>query len=122
MSEIKNKRTAKDSEKIKNLVNEWVENKKYLQNEIGIERLSVELGINRTYISNFINDTYHSNFNTWIHQMRIADAKQMIIDNPGITMGQISIMTGYTDQAHFSKLFKDITGMSPMKWKKANVG
>lgn len=115
---MRNRRTAKDNDKIKLLVNEWVKNKEYLKNDIGIEKLGKKLGINRTYISNYINDIYQVNFNTWIHRMRIADAKQMIIDNPGITMWQISIMTGYADQAHFSKLFKLITGVSPMKWRK----
>lgn len=115
---MRNRRTAKDNDKIKLLVNEWVKNKEYLKNDIGIEKLGKKLGINRTYISNYINDIYQVNFNTWIHRMRIADAKQMIIDNPGITMWQISIMTGYADQAHLSKLFKLITGVSPMKWKK----
>ena len=118
MRNMRNRRTAKDNDKIKLLVNEWVKNKEYLKNDIGIEKLGKKLGINRTYISNYINDIYQVNFNTWIHRMRIADAKQMIIDNPGITMWQISIMTGYADQAHFSKLFKPITGVSPMKWKK----
>ena len=115
---MRNRRTAKDNDKIKLLVNEWVKNKEYLKNDIGIEKLGKKLGINRTYISNYINDIYQVNFNTWIHRMRIADAKQMIIDNPGITMWQISIMAGYADQAHLSKLFKLITGVSPMKWKK----
>lgn len=118
MGDMGNIRKAKDNEKIRLLVNEWVKNKEYLKNDIGIEKLGKKLGVNRTYISNYINDTYQVNFNTWIHRMRITDAKQMIIDNPGITMGQISIMTGYTDQAHFSKLFKQITGVSPMKWRK----
>ena len=118
MRNMRNRRTAKDNDKIKLLVNEWVKNKEYLKNDIGIEKLGKKLGINRTYISNYINDIYQVNFNTWIHRMRIADAKQMIIDNPGITMWQISIMTGYADQAHLSKLFKLITGVSPMKWKK----
>ena len=113
-----NRRTAKDNDKIKLLVNKWVKNKEYLKNDIGVEKLGKKLGVNRTYISNYINDIYQVNFNTWIHRMRIADAKQMIINNPDITMGQVSIMTGYADQAHFCKLFKLITGVSPMKWRK----
>lgn len=118
MGDMKNIRTAKSNEKIRHLVDEWIEKKEYLRNDIGIDKLGKELGINRTYISNYINDTYNHNFNTWIHQMRIRDAKQIIIDNPEITMGQIAVMTGYSDQAHFSKIFKLITGVSPMKWKK----
>ena len=114
-------RKAKDSKKIRLLVDEWIENKGYLSNDIGIDKLGKRLGINRTYISNYINDTYHSNFNTWIHNMRIADAQKLIIDNPDMTMGQIAVMTGYSDQAHFCKQFKAVSGKSPIKWKKENL-
>lgn len=114
-------RKAKDSKKIKSLVDDWIRNKEYLKNDIGVEKLGKELGINRTYISNYINDTYNSNFNTWIHNMRIAEAQKIISANPDIAMGQVAIMTGYSDQAHFSKQFKAITGMSPIKWKKKNI-
>lgn len=121
MGDMKNIRKAKDNEKIKLLVDEWIKKKKYLKNDIGVEKLGKELGINRTYISNYINDTYNYNFNTWIHQMRITYAQKIIIDNPEISMGQIAVITGYSDQAHFSKIFKSITGISPMKWRKNNI-
>ena len=121
---MKNKkytRKAKDSLKIKLLVDEWIKNKKYLEHEVGIEILGRDLGINRTYISNYINDTYNCNFNTWLHKMRVEDAKRIMSESPNLNMGQIAIMTGYNDQAHFSKQFKFVAGISPMKWKKGNV-
>lgn len=114
-------RKAKDSQKIKLLVNEWIQKKEYLKHEVSIEQLGRSLGINRTYISNYINDTYNCNFNTWIHNMRIEVAKKIILENPNLSMGQVAVMTGYNDQAHFSKQFKMITGISPMKWKKEHT-
>lgn len=118
MCDSNNRRKAKESIKIKYLIDDWVEKKEYLKHDISIEKLGKKLGINRTYVSNYINDTYNVNFNTWIHGMRIAKAKEMIIENPDISMGQIAIMTGYIDQAHFSKQFKLTAGKSPIKWKK----
>lgn len=50
--------------------------------------------------------------------MRIAEAKKIILSSSDMSMGQVAIITGYADQAHFSKQFKMITGMSPVKWKK----
>ncbi len=114
-------RKAKDSLKIKLLVDEWVKDKKYLGHEVGIEILGRDLGINRTYISNYINDTYNCNFNTWLHRMRVEDAKRIITEKPELSMGQVAIMTGYNDQAHFSKQFKYVMGISPMKWKKEQM-
>lgn len=39
MGEVNKVRKAKDSEKIKNLVDQWVKNKEYLKNDIGVEKL-----------------------------------------------------------------------------------
>lgn len=94
MGEVNKVRKAKDSEKIKNLVDQWVRNKEYLMHDIGVEKLGKVLGINRTYISNYINDTYQTNFNTWIHKMRIAEAQRLIMENPQTALGQIASMTG----------------------------
>ena len=113
MGEVNKVRKAKDSEKIKNLVDQWVKNKKYLMHDIGVEKLGKVLGINRTYISNYINDTYQTNFNTWI--------QRLIMENPQTALGQIASMTGYTDQAHFCKQFRVVTGTSPTKWRKENA-
>jgi len=121
MGEVNKVRKAKDSEKIKNLVDQWVKNKEYLMHDIGVEKLGKILGINRTYISNYINDTYQANFNTWIHKMRIAEAQRLIMENPQTALGQIASMTGYTDQAHFCKQFRVVTGTSPTKWRKENT-
>lgn len=121
MGEVNKVRKAKDSEKIKNLVDQWVRNKEYLMHDIGVEKLGKILGINRTYISNYINDTYQANFNTWIHNMRIAEAQRLIMENPQTSLGQIASMTGYTDQAHFCKQFRVVTGTSPTKWRKENA-
>lgn len=118
MSENNKARKAKDSIKIRHLINNWINGKEFLKHDISIEKLGVKIGINRTYVSNYINDTYNLNFNTWIHGMRIAEAQKIIMGNPNISMGQVAIMTGYADQAHFSKQFKAITGKSPVKWKK----
>lgn len=50
--------------------------------------------------------------------MRIAEAKKIILSSSDMSMGQVAIITEYADQAHFSKQFKMITGMSPVKWEK----
>jgi YesN/AraC family two-component response regulator len=50
--------------------------------------------------------------------MRIEDAKKIMLENPQMNILSISQMTGYTEQANFSRQFKLIAGMSPLLWKK----
>lgn len=88
MGEGNKKREAKDSIKIRLLINNWVEDREYLKHDISIEKLGKLIGINRTYVSNYINDTYNLNFNTWVHSMRIAEAKKIILNSSDMSMGR----------------------------------
>lgn len=90
----------------------------YREAGINIEDLAYRLKIGRTTLSNLINREEGVNFNTWINQLRIEEAKQLLLDNPDYTIATISEMVGYTEQANFSRQFKQITGESPLLWRK----
>lgn len=96
-------------------------NKQYLVQGITIEEIANSLKISRTTLSNLINREEGVNFNTWINRLRIEDAKNLMIDNPDFTILQISEMVGYTEQANFSRQFKQITGESPLVWRKKSA-
>ena len=96
-------------------------NKQYLVQGITIEEIASSLKISRTTLSNLINREEKVNFNTWINRLRIEDAKNLMIHNPDYTILQISEMVGYTEQANFSRQFKQITGESPLVWRKKSA-
>ena len=89
-----------------------------IESGVTIEDLANKLNIGRTTLSNLINREEGVNFNTWINRLRIEEAKQLLIDNPDYTIAKISEMVGYTEQANFSRQFKQITGESPLLWRK----
>ena len=90
----------------------------YRESGVNIEDLASKLNIGRTTLSNLINREEGVNFNTWINRLRIEDAKQLLIENPDYTISTISEIVGYTEQANFSRQFKQITGESPLVWRK----
>jgi len=92
--------------------------KYYRESGVNIEELAGKLNIGRTTLSNLINREEGVNFNTWINRLRIEDAKQLLIENPEFTISTISEMVGYTEQANFSRQFKQIAGESPLVWRK----
>jgi len=53
--------------------------------------------------------------------LRIEDAKQLLIDHPDYPIAVVSELVGYTEQANFSRQFKQITGESPLYWRKKAV-
>lgn len=101
--------------------NQIIVQKMYLKEGITIEDIAQKLKIGRTTLSNYINQEEKVNFNTWINTLRIEDAKKIMLENPKMNILSISQMTGYTEQANFSRQFKQIAGESPLLWRQRNL-
>jgi AraC-like DNA-binding protein len=96
-------------------------NRFYCQTGINIEELAQKLQIGRTTLSNLINREEGVNFNTWINMLRIKEAKHLLKNNPELSLVTISEMVGFTEQSNFSRQFKQITGETPLVWRKNQV-
>ena len=105
-------------ERIKNKLEEWVEEKGYENNGITINDLSKRIGINRTYLSRYINENYSCNFNCWINKLRVSEAERIMRLQPDLSLSEIAEQVGYADISHFSKMFKAIKGDSPSAYEK----
>ena len=53
--------------------------------------------------------------------MRINKANELLAEND-ISIGEISEMIGYEYATYFSKVFKKVTGISPIQYKMKLVG
>lgn len=98
-----------------------LERKVYLKESITLIEMAQLLNVSRTTLSNFINTEENQNFNSWINQLRISEAKNLMINNPEFSISYISVATGYSEQSNFSREFKQITGETPSAWKKSNI-
>lgn len=57
----------------------------------------------------------------WVIQQRIALAKAMLRDDP-IPLSQIALECGFSDQAHFTRYFTALVGVSPGTWRHSVCG
>ena len=48
--------------------------------------------------------------------MRIGKAKEML-ENPALSIKEVSILSGYADPNYFSRIFKKQTDMTPSEYK-----
>ncbi len=99
-----------------------VEKKMYLQPGITIDDMAAKLKLGRTTLSGFINSEERMNFNVWINTLRIEDAKLLLVAEPELPIAEISDAVGFSEQSAFSRQFKNITGSSPLAWRKQNAG
>ncbi|MFA6403038.1 MAG: AraC family transcriptional regulator [Salinivirgaceae bacterium] len=92
-------------------------NSYYLEPGINIEEMARRLNIGRTTLSTFINRDEGMNFNTWVNTLRIEKAKELLLDSPDEPLSSISEKVGYSEQANFSRQFRQITGYAPTLWR-----
>lgn len=114
----------KRSEKLK--MPQWAsELKDIIQDQIdtnlalSLKEVADGLQINPTYLSREFSK-YFSNlsFGEYIRKMRIEKAVDLLAD-PKHSLSDIAYLTGFSDQSHFTRIFKAHTGKNPSAYRKS---
>lgn len=88
------------------------------QFSIDLRNLADELNLNPTYVSRVFPRYFdNQNFAAYIRNARIEKAKELF-DNSEYSLTEIAYMTGFSDQSHFTRVFKQITGESPSSFRR----
>ncbi len=76
------------------------------------------LQVNPTYLSReFARYFDNLSFGEYIRKLRIDKALQLL-DTMAYSMGEIAYITGFSDQSHFARIFKQHTGQSPAAYRR----
>lgn len=102
-------------------INEWKEEKLFLTDQTNINDIAERLGTDRRYLSRFINEHYGINFSRWISEMRIEEAKLLMEQKPDEGLEWVALQTGFSSLSYFSKVFSQVVGVSPKKWRASHV-
>jgi len=101
----------------------WVaELKQIIQDQVdsnlSLTAVSKSLEMNPAYLSREFSKYFNNlSFGEYIRKMRIENAIRLIHTN-NFSLTQIAYLTGFSDQSHFSRIFKQHTGKSPSAYKK----
>jgi AraC-like DNA-binding protein len=104
---------------------DWVKDlKAIIQDQIDsqfafdFKKISTDLDINPSYLSREFSKYFEDlNFGEYIRKIRIEKAIQLI-ENATYSLSEIAYLTGFSDQSHFTRIFKQHTGKSPSSFKK----
>lgn len=106
---------------IKERLDKWITADGYTRQGLTIEELAATLVTNRTYLSSYIKMVYHVSFREWIAELRIAYAKQQLVQHPELTAAAISEASGFLSLSYFTKIFTTKEGCPPSKWRKRAI-
>lgn len=74
------------------------------------------LHLNYTYLSSYFKQRTQENLTSYINRVRTDKAKELLLD-PSLSVSEISRLTGFSDHNYFSKVFKKMTGMTPVEYR-----
>jgi len=87
----------------------------FRDHDLTLEKLAKKLKTNRSYLSESINGHFGVNFNQWLNQVRIHEAKKMLVDEKytHYSIEGISQEVGFSSISSFNSAFKKETGLTP---------
>jgi hypothetical protein len=105
---------------------EWVSGlKEMIQDQIdmnmtlSLQQASQELDINSSYLSREFSRYFDNmNFGEYIRKARVEKAIQLIRTND-YSLTEVAYLTGFSDQSHFTRIFKKYTGQNPSSFKRS---
>ena len=114
--------TALPHAELTDKINGWVESGAFCQQGITMIQMAQTFSTNRTYLSQYINARYGCSFNTWLTQLRLAEAKRLLASSPALPIDSVAKMTGFASKSHFINSFKLSENMTPGQWRLTNAG
>ncbi|MCF6295450.1 MAG: helix-turn-helix domain-containing protein [Flavobacteriaceae bacterium] len=98
-------------------------NEKYLDPFLSLNSLAQEMGMNVSFLSKLINTYSSYNFSDYINQLRVENAKQLLIDNQykPYTIIAIGLESGFNSKSTFYTAFKKFTGQTPTDYRQQNL-
>lgn len=91
--------------------------KRYAE-DLHLEQLQADLHVSKFYLSRLFKEVTGVTIFDFVFQRRINQAKILFLLDPGISVTDVSLQTGFKHLAHFSRVFKSQVGMTPEKYRK----
>lgn len=85
---------------------------------LSLKEISEDLQIHPSYISREFSKYFNNlSFGAYIRKLRIEKAIDLLA-NPEHSISEIAYLTGFSDQSHFTRIFKTQTGLNPSDYRK----
>lgn len=103
----------------------WVKDlKEMIQDQVDtqftfdLKKISTDLELNPSYLSREFSKYFEDlNFGKYIRKIRIEKAINLIHQSD-YSLTEIAYLTGFSDQSHFTRIFKQHTGKNPSSFRK----
>ena len=95
----------------------WVDNKMYCEYDKTRDQVVEELHTTKELLNLYFIHKVGVDFRTWRTNLRIEEAKRMLLENEDLSLNMIAEMSGFSDKSNFHRQFTKIVGCSPKQFR-----
>lgn len=90
----------------------------YRQEDLSLETLATACDLSSHQLSELLNAHLGLNFSRYLKQHRIADARELLLNRPALSVLDVGLSVGFSSLSAFYAAFRDIEGMAPGMYRK----
>ena len=106
--------------KLDKALQQWVEQKLYCEYAKSREETAKELNTTKEMLYHYFQVKMGIDFKTWRTQLRIEEAKRLLLENKDVSTNIIGEAAGFSDRSNFHRQFVRFVGCSPKQWRDSN--
>ena len=91
--------------------------KSHLNPNLSLAQLAKRAGCTQAQVSQVLNDKLGKSFTTYVNEYRIAEAKQLLTDEPQLNMDTVAERCGFNSSSTFYSAFKKVAGQTPASFR-----
>ncbi|WNR45754.1 AraC family transcriptional regulator [Paenibacillus roseipurpureus] len=90
----------------------------HLEEELTLARMAKRFAISEEHLTRSFTREIGTSFHRFLIAARISKSCELMTEKLGMPISDIALQVGYSTLAHYSHMFKQITGMSPTQYRK----
>ena len=97
----------------------WVEAKSFREYDKTRDEIASELHTSKEFLHMYFATKVGVDFRTWRTNLRIEEAKTLLLENKDASINIIAEASGFSDKSNFHRQFVKIVGCSPKEWRES---
>lgn len=97
------------------------EDRIYQNENLNLALLAAAMELSSHQLSELINTRFGIGFSRFVRERRVAEAKRLLLDEPGTSVLTIGLAVGFRSQSNFYAAFRDITGEAPGNFRRKRL-
>jgi AraC family transcriptional regulator len=91
------------------------------RNNLKVQDIANELGVHPFHLSRVFRNVHRQTIGEYVQKLRVTYAcKELVI--PDNDLATVALSAGFADQSHFTRVFKNITGVTPGVYRELAKG